>query len=135
MISTKGKTITLLVGSTAGGGFDLYARTLARFLGAHIPGNPTVIVQNMPGAGSLTSVLHLDNGAPRDGTYMTIFNAGILTEAITNPAEAKVDFRKVNWIGSHVNYIIAQNCTPIHTNPAARPFNHRDRSLDTVVLM
>jgi TRAP-type uncharacterized transport system substrate-binding protein len=96
----KGKTITLLVGSTAGGGYDLYARTLARFLGAHIPGNPTVIVQNMPGAGSLTSVLYLDNAAPQDGTYMTIFNAGLLTEAIVNPAEAKVDFRKLNWIGS-----------------------------------
>ncbi len=96
----KGKTITLLVGSTAGGGYDLYARTLARFLGAHIPGNPTVIVQNMPGAGSLTSVLYLDNAAPRNGTYMTIFNAGLLTEAIINPTEAKVDFRKLNWIGS-----------------------------------
>lgn len=96
----KGKTVTLLVGSTAGGGYDLYARTLARFLGAHIPGNPTVIVQNMPGAGSLTSVLYLDNAAARDGTYMTIFNAGILTEAITNPAETKVDFRKLSWIGS-----------------------------------
>src|SRR5665213_1849084 len=69
----KGKTVTLLVGSTPGGGYDLYARMLARFLGAHIPGNPAVVVQDMPGAGSLTSVLFLDNGAARDGTFMTIF--------------------------------------------------------------
>lgn len=96
----RGKTMTLLVGSTAGGGYDLYARVLARFLGAHIPGQPAIVVQNMPGAGSLTSVLYLDNLAARDGTYMTIFNAGLLTEAITNPAEARVDFRKLNWVGS-----------------------------------
>jgi hypothetical protein len=64
----KGKTLTIVVGFTAGGGFDLNARLLARHLGRHLAGNPDVIVQNMPGAASLKSVLYLDTTAPRDGT-------------------------------------------------------------------
>ena len=64
----KGKTINLVVGYTAGGGYDQYGRLLARHLGRHIPGNPNVIVQNMPGAASLTSVRYLALSAPKDGT-------------------------------------------------------------------
>jgi tripartite-type tricarboxylate transporter receptor subunit TctC len=95
-----GKTVTIVVGSSPGGGYDSYARNFARYVGAHIPGNPRIIVQNMPGGGSLTAVLHLDAGAPKDGTVMTIFNPGVLTEAVTNPAKAKVNFSEVGWIGS-----------------------------------
>lgn len=95
-----GKRITLVVGSTPGGGYDAYARTIARFLSAHIPGSPGVVVQNMPGGGSLTSVLYLDATAPKDGTVLTIFNPGVMTESIINPAEAKVNFTKVSWVGS-----------------------------------
>lgn len=96
----KGKTISLVVGSTPGGGYDEYARTLARFLGAHIPGSPSVLVQNMPGGGSLTSVMYLDRTAPRDGTVLTIFNPGIMTESIINPSGAMVNFSRMAWIGS-----------------------------------
>lgn len=96
----KGKTVSLIVGSTAGGGYDDYARTLARFFGAHIPGSPDVLVQNMPGSGSLTSVLYLDRTAPKDGTVVTLFNPGIMTESIINPAVAKVNFSSMAWIGS-----------------------------------
>jgi tripartite-type tricarboxylate transporter receptor subunit TctC len=95
-----GKTVTIVVGSSVGGGYDSYARNFARFVGNHIPGKPRVIVQNMPGGGSLTAVLHLDAGAPKDGTVMTIFNPGVLTEAVTNPGKAKVNFSEVGWIGS-----------------------------------
>ena len=95
-----GKRITLAVGTSPGGGYDLYARAIAPFLSEHIPGKPTVVVQNMPGAGSLTSVLWLDTNAPKDGTAITLFNAGIITDTITNPAGAKVDLSKVAWIGS-----------------------------------
>jgi tripartite-type tricarboxylate transporter receptor subunit TctC len=96
----KGKTISLVVGSTPGGGYDAYARTLSRFYGAHIPGSPDVLVQNMPGGGSLRSVLYLDRTAPRDGTVLTLFNPGIMTESIINPSEAKMNFSGMDWIGS-----------------------------------
>jgi tripartite-type tricarboxylate transporter receptor subunit TctC len=95
-----GKTVTLIVGSSVGGGYDSYARNFARFVGNHIPGKPRVIVQNMPGGGSLTAVLHLDAGAPKDGTVITMFNPGVLTEAVTNPGKARVNFSEFGWIGS-----------------------------------
>lgn len=95
-----GKTVTIVVGASAGGGYDIYARAIAPYLGEHIPGKPKVVVQNMPGGGGLTSVLYLDAGAPKDGTVVTIFNAGVLTDAITNPGKTRVDFRKMAWLGS-----------------------------------
>ena len=95
-----GKRITITVGTSAGGGYDLYARAIAPFLSEHIPGKPAVIVQNMPGAGSFTSVLYLDGAAPKDGTAITLFNAGIITDTVTNPAGAKVDLAKMAWLGS-----------------------------------
>src|SRR5215470_14797456 len=96
----RGKTITIVVGFSPGGGFDINARVLARHIGRHIPGNPTVVVQNMAGAGSITAVHHLDLAAPKDGTVIDIFNFGNISEARLNPDKLKVDFRKFNWIGS-----------------------------------
>jgi tripartite-type tricarboxylate transporter receptor subunit TctC len=95
----KGKTFTIVAGFSPGGGFDLYARALARHIGKHIPGNPSVIVQNQPGAGSLTSVRSLDVVAPKDGTVMTIFNPGLVTQSIVTPDKVKLDFRKFAWVG------------------------------------
>jgi tripartite-type tricarboxylate transporter receptor subunit TctC len=95
----KGKTFTVVVGFSPGGGYDAYARGLARRIGAHIPGNPTVIVQNMPGAGSLTAVRSLDVSAPKDGTVMAIFNPGLVTQSILQPDKVNLDFRKFAWIG------------------------------------
>lgn len=96
----KGKTLTIVVGFTAGGGFDLNARMLARHIGRHIPGNPDVIVQNMPGAASLKSVLYLDTTAPRDGTVISTYNFGQIGDSRMVPEKVKVDFRKFAWIGS-----------------------------------
>lgn len=96
----KGKKITIVVGSSAGGGYDAYARTLARYFGAHLPGHPSIVVQNMPGGGSLTAVLYLDVSAPKDGTAITTFNAGLITESVTNPAQRKITFTDVAWLGS-----------------------------------
>jgi tripartite-type tricarboxylate transporter receptor subunit TctC len=95
----KGKTLTIVAGFSPGGGFDLYARALARHIGKHIPGNPNIIVQNQPGAGSLTSVRSLAMVAPKDGTVMTIFNPGLVTQSIVIPDKVKLDFRKFSWIG------------------------------------
>src|SRR5260221_14636490 len=66
----KGRQITVIVGSSPGGGFDIYARLMARHIGKYIPGGPAVVVANMPGAGSNASVAHLYNVAPRDGTLI-----------------------------------------------------------------
>jgi tripartite-type tricarboxylate transporter receptor subunit TctC len=96
----RGKTLTILVGFSPGGGFDLNARVLARHIGRHIPGNPHVVVQNMAGAGSLTSVHYLDLTAPKNGTVIDIFNFGNIGESRLNPDKIKLDFRKFNWIGS-----------------------------------
>jgi tripartite-type tricarboxylate transporter receptor subunit TctC len=95
----KGKTFTFVVGFSPGGGYDVNARAVARYLPAHIPGNPNVIVQNMPGAGSLTSVRYLDVNAPKDGTAMTAFNPGLVTQSIFQPDKVQLDFRKYSWVG------------------------------------
>lgn len=94
-----GKTVNIVVGSSAGGGYDQYSRALARYLPAHIPGTPTVIVRNMPGAGSLTSVLHLTT-APKDGTVMTAFNSGLFSDSISAGEKAKAKFTDYAFVGS-----------------------------------
>ena len=65
-----GKTIYMIIGYGAGGGYDLYGRVAAEFFGRHIPGNPTIVPQNMPGAGSFKAAQYLYSAAPRDGTYL-----------------------------------------------------------------
>src|SRR3954470_12751194 len=94
----KGRTINLVVGNTAGGGYDANTRLLGRYYARHIPGNPDVVVQNMPGAASLPSVQWLDATAPKDGTAIVDFNFGLITESKMNPTKIKVDFTKFNWI-------------------------------------
>jgi tripartite-type tricarboxylate transporter receptor subunit TctC len=95
----KGKTVTLVVGFSPGGGYDVNARALSRHLGSHIPGEPRVLVQNLPGAGSLTSVRYLDATAPKDGTIVTIFNPGLVTQSIVDPSKVNLDFRQLAWVG------------------------------------
>jgi tripartite-type tricarboxylate transporter receptor subunit TctC len=96
-----GKTIDMLIGFSAGGGYDLYGRTLARYLGRHIPGNPQIVPQNMPGAGSLKLVNYLYNVAPKDGTAIGIFAPGIAAEPLLgHGAGAQFDATKFGWLGS-----------------------------------
>jgi tripartite-type tricarboxylate transporter receptor subunit TctC len=95
----KGKVFSIVVGFTPAGGYDNYARNLARYIGNHIPGNPTVIVQNMPSAGSLTAVRYLNLTAPKDGTVMVIFNPGMVTQSIVQPDKISLDFRDYSWVG------------------------------------
>jgi tripartite-type tricarboxylate transporter receptor subunit TctC len=96
----KGKTITIVVGYSAGGGYDQYARTFARYFPHHLTGNPTVLVQNMPGAATLTSVRYLDATAPKDGTVITMFDPGLITESFAAPETFKIKFSDYRWIGS-----------------------------------
>ena len=94
-----GKTIKLIVGLPPGGGADAYARLVQRHLGRHIPGAPAIVIQNMPGAGSLRSVMAL-NASPEDGTVMAHFSSALLSEAITAPERVRVDFRTYAWLGN-----------------------------------
>jgi len=97
----KGKNLQLIVGYGPGGGYDVYARLLARFMGKYVPGNPTVVVQNMPGAGSLRAANYLYVNAPRDGTAMGTFarNMALLGVLKDNP-NVQFDPRKFTWLGS-----------------------------------
>ena len=96
----RGKRITIIVGYGPGGGYDVFARLLARHMGKYVPGNPQIVVQNMPGAGSLVATNHIANVAPKDGTVIGAINAGMTTHPLLRPDQAKFDPRKMNWIGS-----------------------------------
>ncbi len=96
----QGKTITILVGSSPGGGYDGDARMVARHIGRHIPGAPSVIVQNMPGARGLAAANSLYNLAKRDGTVMGILEREHLVDAFLMPDGVRYDERYFSWIGS-----------------------------------
>ncbi|HEY2527845.1 MAG TPA: hypothetical protein VGJ20_07835 [Xanthobacteraceae bacterium] len=96
----KGRTLTVLIGYSVGGGYDLYARVLARHLGRYIPGHPTVLPANMPGAGGLRASNYLYDAAPKDGTVIGTFSRSIPTMPLVAPATAHFDGRKFSWIGS-----------------------------------
>ena len=96
----KGRTLQVVIGYSPGGGYDLYARALAHHIGRHIPGNPTVTAQNMPGAGSLKAANYLYSVAPRDGTAFGIFGRGLAMEPLIGSSDAKFDARKFTWVGS-----------------------------------
>jgi len=96
----RGKTVRIVVGFSSGGGYDVYARVLARHLARHIPGTPSVVVQNMPGAASLKSVQYLTSGAPADGTLITTFNPGLITQSLTVPEKVGLSFLDYAWIGN-----------------------------------
>jgi tripartite-type tricarboxylate transporter receptor subunit TctC len=97
-----GKTIRVAVGFAAGGGYDTYARAVTRHMGKHIPGNPTFVVDNMDGAGSLIAANYTYNKADRDGTFIGVWNSAfVLYEALGDRA-VRLDARKLNWIGAPV---------------------------------
>src|SRR5215470_5724839 len=96
----KGKTVTLLIGSGVAGGTDAWSRTIARHMGQHIPGNPSVVPVNMPGAGGLRMTNYLYNAAPKDGTMFGTPNGGIVLEPLLGGQGASFDTTKLSWIGS-----------------------------------
>ncbi len=106
----KDKTVRIVVGVAVGSGYDINARALGRHLGAHIPGNPSVIVQNQPGAGSLTMTNALYASGPFDGTVIGAPFNGLPTAPLLQPSGVRFDPTKLNWIGStnretHVTYL------------------------------
>lgn len=94
----RGKTVSMVIGYSVGGGYDIYARLLARYLGKHIPGAPTVVAQNMPGAGSQKSVEYLLSVAPRDGLTFGTFSRSMPMAPLLEGA--RFDATKLEWVGS-----------------------------------
>jgi tripartite-type tricarboxylate transporter receptor subunit TctC len=95
-----GRQITFIVGASTGGGYDRQARLVARHLGKHIPGTPTIIVQNMPGAGSLAATNYIYNAAARDGSVIALVMRSMLLIRNWNPQSVRFDLVGLNWIGS-----------------------------------
>jgi tripartite-type tricarboxylate transporter receptor subunit TctC len=95
----RGRTMTIFVGFAPGGGNDGYARLLARHMGRHIPGSPTIIVENAPGAGSAHAIAAMEAG-PKDGTQLATFSADLINGALLDPEHVKVDFSRYAWLGS-----------------------------------
>jgi tripartite-type tricarboxylate transporter receptor subunit TctC len=96
----KDKQIDIIVGTSAGGGYDTYARLLARHLGTHIPGHPDVVVENMPGAGSGKATGYLYSVAAKDGTVMAAVFPGVLLDPLIGTVKAHYDAKKFNYVGS-----------------------------------
>jgi tripartite-type tricarboxylate transporter receptor subunit TctC len=98
------RTVTILVGSGAGGTTDISARVIGQHLGQYISGKPTVVVVNMPGGGSVTMANHIFRSAPKDGTTLGYSVPGIITAQLLEPRRARYDGRRLNWIGSALKY-------------------------------
>jgi tripartite-type tricarboxylate transporter receptor subunit TctC len=101
----KGKTIKLVVGFAAGTGYDAYGRLLARHIGANIPGQPTVVVQDMQGAAGIIAANHLYNTAPNDGLEFGLVSSASLLQPLFGQKEARFDATKFNWVGNGAQLI------------------------------
>jgi tripartite-type tricarboxylate transporter receptor subunit TctC len=113
-----GKTVQIIVGFGSGGGYDHWARTLARHIGRHLPGRPAVVTQNMPGAGSLNAANHLYSVAPKDGTAIGIIARDAILAPLTGQKGARFDATKFSWIGSptlETNVCVVYHTAPVQT--------------------
>lgn len=98
-VSFKGQTISVVIGYGVGGGYDIYGRIVARFLGKYLPGNPTVVAQNMTGAGSLRAAEYLYNKAPKDGTALGVIGQTIPVDQLLDAHPKNFKSEKFTWIG------------------------------------
>jgi tripartite-type tricarboxylate transporter receptor subunit TctC len=114
----KGKTITIVVGSDVGGGYDLTARTLAHHLARHVPGQPTIIVQNKPGASSILAANYVYEIAPKDGSVIAAVQRPIPFQTLFGGTGVRFDVRKMQWLGSTTNelgVVVAWHAAPQQT--------------------
>jgi tripartite-type tricarboxylate transporter receptor subunit TctC len=118
-----GKTITMLIGTAAGGGYDMYARTLARHMSKHIPGNPVIVPKNMPGADGVVEASALYNTAPRDGLTFAALTNGIAMDPLFRKFVGRFDPLQIGWLGSIgklMNVCVTWNTAPVKTIEQAR---------------
>jgi tripartite-type tricarboxylate transporter receptor subunit TctC len=121
----RGKNVTLVIGYSVGGGYDLYGRLVARHLGKYIPGQPNIVPQNREGAGSMRAAIYIYNAAPKDGTVIGTFSRSMAVAPLLN--EAPFDASKFSWLGSvstDVNVCMTWNTSPVKTwdDMLAKPF-------------
>jgi tripartite-type tricarboxylate transporter receptor subunit TctC len=119
----RGKTVTLVTSGSVGGGYDVLARLVAKYIPKHIPGNPTVIVKNMPGAGGLVATNYMYSVAPKDGTVLASPQNNVPFEPLYGTKEARYDATKFNWIGSpapEVSILTVWHESPVNTVEDAR---------------
>src|SRR5215813_5777470 len=112
------RPVTIYVAGTAGGGIDLYARVVGRHLGRHIPGNPTVTGQVMPGAGGIRAANFLAQQAPKDGTAITTFASGPILEPLIGARDPGYDMSQFTWVGAvakDIGLCMALGTTPFKT--------------------
>jgi tripartite-type tricarboxylate transporter receptor subunit TctC len=123
----RGKTITLQIGYVPGGGYDLYARQLARYYGLHVAGQPTVVTQNVPGAGSLKLANQIYNVAPRDGTTIGSIGREQVTAKLFGVPGVQFDATKMSWIGNMDQ--AASLCVVWSTNPIMTMADAREHEM------
>jgi tripartite-type tricarboxylate transporter receptor subunit TctC len=114
----KGKNLTVLIGLGVGGGNDTWARLLSKYIGRYIPGHPTIVPTNMPGAGGLKMTSYLYNAAPKDGTVIGVGNSGIALEPLLGGQGITFEPLKMNWIGSpsrDTNVCVARKDAPVQS--------------------
>jgi tripartite-type tricarboxylate transporter receptor subunit TctC len=118
----RGKTINLIVGSGEGGGFDLSGRLVAQFLGRHLAGNPSIVVQNMPGASGLRAAEYIYNVAPRDGTAIAITQPSVVLHKVLNASArfSPLDYSWIGRLGSFVTYGVVWHKAPAQTIAEAK---------------
>src|SRR5262249_51814782 len=117
------KTVTLTVSSSAGGGYDTLARTTARFLGRHLPGNPIIIVKNMAGAGGTTATNFLYSNAEKDGAHIGLVQNDIPFEPLLGRKDARYEPLRFNWLGSpsvETGLLAVWHTSPVHSLDEAR---------------
>src|SRR5581483_4634895 len=117
-----GKTITLVIGSGVGGSYDAGGRLVAQYLKRYLPGNPTVVAQNMPGASSVRAVEYIANVAPRDGTTLGFVQPSVVLNKVLDP-KAKYDPRRLIWIGRLQRTVflgVSSDKAPAHTIEEAK---------------
>ena len=100
----KGKTIRIVVGAAPVGGYENHSRIMSRYMGKHIPGNPTVIVQSMPGAGGVTATNHMFVNAQKDGTEIGLLNRNSLLSGLLGVEQAKYKLEEFNWLGTTASF-------------------------------
>jgi tripartite-type tricarboxylate transporter receptor subunit TctC len=114
----RGKQITLMVGSSPGGGYDAVGRVVAHHIGKFIPGNPTVVVQNIPGGAGVTMSNRIFRTEPQDGTVIGLVQRGVLLAQLTGQSNVHFDIAKFNWIGSvspDTSLVVAWNTAPVRS--------------------
>src|SRR5262245_36006407 len=119
----RDKTVTTMVSAGAGGGYDTLARTLARFLTRHLPGNPIIVVRNMAGGGGLAAANALFSGAETDGTYIGLLQTQTPLDPLLGVREARFDATKFNWLGTpsvETGLFVLRNAVPVDTLAQAK---------------